>query len=333
MATIRRRGGKWNVQVRRNGVKTSRTFTRRADALQWARGAELTAERQGAAIVARCEGTLGGLLDRYASEIVPRKKSAHNESRFVANLKGALGSIRLGHLTPAHVARYRDTRLESVSGSTVLRELAVLQHALQVARREWGIPIRNVAQEIRKPTPNPARDRRLQPGELESLIGQCQNSLLRNAIVVAVETGLRRSELLRLEWRHINLMAGTLYISESKNGHPRTVALTPKAMAVLSTMPNTYAKVFPITANALRLAWERLVRRVGIENLRWHDLRHEAISRFFEMGLNAPEVALISGHRDPRMLFRYTHPRAEDVARKLKARENNFEARHIKAAG
>jgi integrase len=75
--------------------------------------------------------------------------------------------------------------------------------------------------------------------------------------------------------------------------------------------------VFIVSANALSLAWERLRRRAGVSGLRFHDLRHEAVSRFFEKGLNVPEVAMISGHRDPRMLFRYTHPKAEEVAAKL----------------
>jgi integrase len=72
-----------------------------------------------------------------------------------------------------------------------------------------------------------------------------------------------------------------------------------------------------MTKDAAKMAWKRLVKRAGLKDLRFHDLRHEAISRFFERGLSVPEVALISGHRDPRMLFRYTHPRAEDIAAKL----------------
>jgi integrase len=75
--------------------------------------------------------------------------------------------------------------------------------------------------------------------------------------------------------------------------------------------------VFRTTARALKLAWRRLTRRAGLDDLHFHDLRHEAVSRFFEKGLTVPEVALISGHRDPRMLFRYTHPRPEDIAVKL----------------
>ena len=90
-------------------------------------------------------------------------------------------------------------------------------------------------------------------------------------------------------------------------------------MALLNGLsPGKGALVFPITTNALKLAWQRTVKRAEIEDLHFHDLRHEAISRFFELGLTLPEVALISGHRDYRMLFRYTHPRAKDVAKKLR---------------
>ncbi|HIM76969.1 MAG TPA: hypothetical protein EYM58_03175 [Rhodospirillales bacterium] len=89
------------------------------------------------------------------------------------------------------------------------------------------------------------------------------------------------------------------------------------ATSILEQWSHTSERIFPVTDVAVRQAWDRLVKRAGITNLRFHDLRHEAISRFFEMGLSVPEIALISGHRDPRMLFRYTHLRAEDVVKKL----------------
>ena len=79
--------------------------------------------------------------------------------------------------------------------------------------------------------------------------------------------------------------------------------------------------LFPLSAEAVKLAWKRLNKRAGITGLHFHDLRHEAVSRFFELGLTVPEVALISGHKDPRMLFRYTHLRPADIAKKL---ENSY---------
>jgi integrase len=108
-------------------------------------------------------------------------------------------------------------------------------------------------------------------------------------------------------------------LADTKNGEARTVPLSSLALAALPATDNHAAgeRVFPLSPNAVRLAWERLKRRAKINDLHFHDLRHEAISRFFELGLSIPEVALISGHRDFKMLFRYTHLRPADVAKKL----------------
>jgi integrase len=138
----------------------------------------------------------------------------------------------------------------------------------------------------------------------------------------AVESGMRRSEILNAKWENVNWEANTLHIPVTKNGHARTIPLTTRAREILMEvhqMRRNEANIFPLSFEAVKLAWVRLTKRAGIEDLHFHDLRHEAISRFFERGLSVPEVALISGHKDPRMLFRYTHLKAEDVARKLNA--------------
>jgi integrase len=129
---------------------------------------------------------------------------------------------------------------------------------------------------------------------------------------------MRRGELLNLRWSDIDLQNRTLHIPQTKNGHARTIPVSYKAIEVLSGLDREGGdQVFPLSAYAVRHAWNRLTKRAGIADLHFHDLRHEAISRFFEKGLSVAEVALISGHRDFRQLFRYTHLRAEDVARKL----------------
>ena len=109
------------------------------------------------------------------------------------------------------------------------------------------------------------------------------------------------------------------FLPLTKNGSSREVPLSTKAAQVLARQRqrNDTPSPFPVTANGFRLAWDRLRNRAGLSDLRFHDLRHEAISRFFELGLNIPEVAVISGHRDPRMLFRYTHLRAEALVSRL----------------
>ena len=132
---------------------------------------------------------------------------------------------------------------------------------------------------------------------------------------------MRRGEILNMRWGDVSFEGRTLHIPVTKNGHARTIPLSSRALVLLRALSDSRTSgtehVLPITENAAKMAWKRLAKRAQLEDLRFHDLRHQAISRFFEKGLNVPEVALISGHRDPRMLFRYTHPRAEDVAAKL----------------
>jgi len=126
-----------------------------------------------------------------------------------------------------------------------------------------------------------------------------------------------------LQWSDINLERQLLHIPKTKNGCPRTIPLTPAATAILLSLGRTKETsfVFPITRSALAQCWRRLCRRAELKDVRFHDLRHEAISRFFELGLSLPEVALISGHKDHRMLMHYTHLRPELIVLKLNATE------------
>ncbi len=156
------------------------------------------------------------------------------------------------------------------------------------------------------------RERRLSVSEYNYLVkGNYPQLKLRNIIELAIETGMRRGEILNIKTEHI--VGQTLLIPQTKNGYSRTIPLTIRALNILknSCLPYAY------TANALRLAWERLKKNGNIKDLHFHDLRHEAISRFFEKGLSMPEVALISGHKDIRMLFRYTHLKADDIIFKI----------------
>ena len=193
--------------------------------------------------------------------------------------------------------------------------------ALKIARFEWGVGISdNHLEYVKKPAPSKPRDRRLSPVEysrLKAALVETKSANLEPVIDLAIETGMRRGELLKEKWRDLDLQDRTLQLYDTKNGEDRKVPLTMTATSILEHWSHTSERIFPVTDVAVRQAWDRLVKRAGITNLRFHDLRHEAISRFFEMGLSVPEIALISGHRDPRMLFRYTHLRAEDVVKKL----------------
>jgi integrase len=138
-------------------------------------------------------------------------------------------------------------------------------------------------------------------------------------IEFAIETGMRRSEMLKLKWQDINLETGFALLYDTKNGEDRKVPLTLKCIQLLNQLSRSHEHVFPISATCLNQAWRRAVRKAEIKDLRFHDLRHEAVSRFFEMGMNIAEVALISGHKDVTQLFRYTHLKPENVFKKYEA--------------
>jgi len=325
MASIRKHRNKWQVQVRRAGhPPVARSFLQKADATAWGREVERQIDRGGLIADQR---TLNGLrvrdlLERYKATITPSKRSARMETYKIGIfLSHKIADCSLRTFTPSIVARYRDERLKRVQPGTVRRELAILHHCIEVARKEWDIPLAvNPVSQINMPAASKARNRRLTLEELDALLVGCERGrspLLKPVILFSIETAMRRGELVAIRWVDVDAHCRTLHIPMSKNGHPRTIPLSPVAMDIINELPRDDERVFPISGNAIRLAWERLKRREGIEDLRFHDLRHEAISRLFEKGLTVPEVALISGHRDARMLFRYTHLRAEDVAKKL----------------
>ena len=198
----------------------------------------------------------------------------------------------------------------------------LLGHVFEVARKEWGIQVHNPVRDIKLPANGRPRDRRLQAGEEPRLLVACQearNPWLLPIVQLALETAMRQGELIRLRWEHIDLSRRTAHLPDTKNGEARTVPLSTTAIRVLRALPRSlHGQVFPgITTEAIKRAYIRAVRRAGIENLRFHDLRHEATTRMFEKGLNIMEVATITGHKDLRMLRRYTHLKAEDLARKL----------------
>jgi len=329
MATIRKLRGRWQAMVRRRGVAPrAKSFDRRSDADRWARELEAEADRSGWVADTRLAErvTLGELLTRYSREISPTKRSAATEQhRLNGIIRRDLCHRTLAKLTSSDLARYRDERLAHVSPATVVRELNTISHALDIAQREWGFWLpRNPAKQVRRPNVSNGRKRRLETGEEQRLLDACNRGRtprLRPLIVLAIQTGMRRGELLGLQWRHIDLQRRVAHIPLTKNGDSRDVPLSRLATETLQTLAADASppgeRVFPMTGNAVRLAFEHLRARAGLDDLHFHDLRHEAISRLFEKGLNIAEVSTISGHKELRMLARYTHLRAVDLVQRL----------------
>ncbi|MHB8258317.1 MAG: site-specific integrase [Acidiferrobacterales bacterium] len=340
MATIGKFKGRWQARVRLKGHSTQcKTFRSRRDALGWAQDTEAALRRAtpSAEQARRLAGALSlrVLLDRYEQEVTPRKRSAERERYMMRNLRAEpeLVDKPIGEVTASDISSWRIRRLENVAEGTALREWSLLQHLFEVARRDWGIDVQNPLKLARRPKPALARERRLKEKEEAQLLAACRKayvSWLEPLVCLAIDTAMRQGELLSLTWENIDLDDGYAYIpaDQTKTSKARTVPLSPRNRRMLKQMVSAVSngkkrtasqgRLFPVTRNALRLAWTRTLERAGITGLRFHDLRHEATSRFFEMGLDTMEVAAITGHETLQMLKRYTHLQTRQLVRKLR---------------
>ena len=323
MASIRKRGGKYHVQIRKTGYPAlTNTFKSLTTAKRWASLTEVDLERQ--LYVHPSNVTLEELLCRYEREISSRHKGHGIERYRIRTLKRHLGDQEIATLTASAIALFRDKRLKTISPASLKRELVILSSVLNTAIKEWGINLQqNPVSMVSLPKVDRGRDRRLEQGEEEKLL--CCSNELKRIIIVALETGMRRGEILNIKRSHIDFSRQTLLIPLTKTDTPRTIPLSSRAIEALreqlrgsqNVIPIEETALFSYTARGLSGAFLRLCRKHGLENLRFHDLRHEATSRFFEKGLNPVEVATITGHKDTRMLMRYTHLRAEDLVKRL----------------
>lgn len=336
MATFCKRGKRWLARVRRDGQETSKTFPTKIEAQAWA--SIIESELVRGVYQDRSEAervSLADLIDQYLVKITPTKKGEASErNRLLAMRRHPIAALKVAAISGMVMVRYRDERLKTVKPDTINRELSLLHHVFEVARKEWGVGIPvNPLSMVRRPRNAPGRERRLLPGEETRLLAALEvierradgtladgarNIWLGPLVEFALETAMRRGEMLALIWRDIDLEKRTAKVRDSKNGSPRLVPLSSRAVAILRSLPRSIGgAVFNTTADAVKKGFVRACRRAEIEGLRFHDLRHEAASRLFERGLSIMEVPLLTGHKDLRMLKRYTHIQVAEVARKL----------------
>jgi len=327
MGTIRKRGDKWQAMVRRTGhAPISRTFSLKQDATRWVQSTELEIEREGLVEDRSClkQIHLSDLLIRYRDTVSIAKRGHDDVERWVIGhiLRQPMAGRRLSELRSDHVQEWVDQRLTEITARSLKRQLSVLSHVFVVARRNWKLPVGNPTRNLIIPASSPRRQRRLVAGEgalLHVELARTRNPYLLPILLIAKETSMRRGEIVNLKWADVG--EDYLQIPISKNGESRTIAMSAKVKAVLLRVPQVDDRIFPVSASAVTQAWRRLVKRAGIEDLNFHDLRHEAISRFFELGLSAPEVQSMSGHRDMRMLYSYAHANRRAVLAKLNGGE------------
>ena len=343
MASIRKRGDyQWEVRVRRQGHPVQcKTLNTKIEAEAWAR--QIEGEMDRGVFVSRVEAertTLADALDRYIREIIPLKKQSVRETNRARMLQRTPLSKRfLASIHGKDIADFRDARAQSGAGANTIRlDLALISHLYAVAIKEWGMTgLVNPVSQIRKPKLPQGRDRRLLPGELDRICSASDSPALADLVRFALETAMRRSEIAGMTWDRVDLKKRTVVIPETKNGERRIVPLSTEAVRILSSLPRKIdGEVWGMEPDSITQAFLRALSRARrmyekeceekkekpdpafLVDLTFHDLRHEATSRFFEKGLNPMQVAAITGHKTLQMLKRYTHLKAEDLAELLR---------------
>lgn len=282
------------------------------------------------------DATLAEAFEQYRLRVSILKKGYAQEVYRIRQIsRSFLGTMRPREITSVEAARYRDMRLQMtnpktnrlLSSATVRLELALLSNFFDIAKVEWGICDDNPISKIRKPKIPPGRDRRLTVREERQILRYAYkhiNPELYSIVVVALETAMRQGEILKLRWENIRLKEQIAHLPDTKNGSKRDVPLSIKARdALIRLGVKSSGPVVTYTSNGVKATWRVMMKRLAIQDLHFHDLRHEATSRFFELdNMDVMEISTITGHKSLAMLKRYTHLKAQRLVHKLEGNRN-----------
>ena len=343
MATIRERGPyQWQAQVIRKGHPAQyKTFNNKTAAERWARLVE--SEMDKGVFVSRKEAestTLSDAIDRFIDEHLPTLKTQERETnRARAIQRDTTAKHFLATIRGKDIADFIKRRKSGGAGpKTIKLDLSLLSKLFNLCMTSWGMEsLRNPVELVQKPKLPRGRDRRLKPGELDRILEASASPALSDLVRFALETAMRRGELAGMTWDMVDLKRRTVTLPETKNGEKRIVPLSSEAVRILSGLTRRIdGKVWGMADQSITQAFIRAVSRARaayekeceengrkpdpsfLSDLTFHDLRHEATSRFFEKGFNPMEVSAITGHKTLQMLKRYTHLKAEDLAERLK---------------
>jgi len=338
MASITKHKNGWRAIIHRRSINLykSKVFKKKSDAERWARDIETKVDDGNFVDRTAAENTtLSDALNRYLREITPQKKphALNTEKSQVKSIKRhSIAKLPLAKIRAADVAKFRDARAQEVGPNSVRLSLALISHLFTIAIKEWEMDyLDNPVMKTRKPSvKNTARNRRLIDDEEKRLLEASREygGFIGPVVRLALETAMRRGEIASIRWCDVDLNNRVVHLHETKNGEDRDVPLSPIAAGIfksLSKVRRIDGLVFGIRADAITKAFCRVCARTKnysgeiepIEGLRFHDLRHEATSRLFERGLRTEVVKAITGHKTYQMLDRYTHLKAEDIAKML----------------
>ncbi len=344
MATVTKlRSGSWRALVRRKGNYASRTFRLKSDAEAWSRDVEGRIDR-GENISARATGlneTFRDLIQLHIADMCEVGKAPQRSKAYtLSKLERDLGAVSLRNLTRERLVTYAKSRARDGAGpATVGMEFSYIKTIVLHAAAVHGLAISADAVDqarialkrlelIGKPV---ERDRRPKVQEIEALVLYFEDKLRQKIPVgrllqFAIATAMRQDEICRLAWNDFDEQNRVIKVRQrkdprKKHQNDQLVPLVDVAgydpIALMLEELNDRDRVgliFPYNGRSLGTAFRRACHTLGIEDLHFHDLRHEATSRLFEAGLDIPEVARITGHKDWKQLRRYTHLKADRVA-------------------
>jgi integrase len=338
MASIQKRNSRFRVRITRQGKSTlCATFYNRLEALQWAKQTEaqlrlgLYAEPLAPAKPHQ-EVSFDEAATHYMNTHSIHKKIVRSETYRLQILIKRWKDLTLKQIDKQAVLTLRDDLLGlGRSGETINHYFNTLSKLFQMVNNEWDLPIPNPIKGIKRMPPSQGRSKRADIRVERLLLSTCKKlnfHILGSMIKFAIQTGMRRGEISGLSWGDVDLVKRKIYLHQTKNGEPRQVPLSKDVISVLDGLKTMGTnEVFPMSMNVLRNQFDRVRNmaekdwnETGVNpfaDLRFHDLRHEALSRLSDAGLNVIELSYISGHKTMAMLKRYTHPSHQAICNKL----------------
>jgi integrase len=320
MASFRKRNNKWQVRIQRQDYPPiAKSFIELKTAKQWA--AHVEREMDKGIFVPNRSEQLGKCLIRYQQEILPTKKNSQPDWYRINRLcQQPIANKNIKVIRSHDVANLRDELIkDNKSANTIRLYLAILSHLFTIARTEWGFDnLNNPVLKIRRPRLPQSRHTRLSDDDIHRICQHSKSRLLPLLIHIALDTAMRVSEIVNLKVIDCDFKQHMITVRNTKNYHDRYIPMTKKVTKILQHQTRLQGdKLFNMTSHGVSVGFYRACKRAEISNASFHTLRHEAVSRLFEKGLNPMEVATISGHQSMQMLKRYTHYQFKFIKDKL----------------
>lgn len=320
MAAPKKEGSVWRHRIMVKGKRVSGTFPTKAAALAWEAIQRIEIAEGSTSGKGK---TLRDALEQYEREVSRKKRGHANEAKRLAYFRAApMADKKIAEIKPSDIAAWRDERLKTVKGSTVNRDLNILSHVFTIARREWGWITNSPTKDVERPKSPPHRDRRISEKEIDliclqlgwdrkkSVAPTTKQHRIALAFLFAIETAMRAGEICSLTNGNVEGRVARLHMT--KNGRPRDVPLSARALEIWKLVPDG----FDLTPAILDALFRKAKKNAGIEGLTFHDTRHEAITRLAKK-LDVLDLARMVGHTNINQLRVYFNPTAEDIASRL----------------